>query len=122
MFTQLFTVLGLVRRHQNVVALPFVYALLTSKSKLQYVTVLRAIASVDEDFRIIDCMPRRIMTDFEQAIINAATEIFENCELSCCFFHLGQSVYRRVQSEGLQQAYQDADNEEVNYLINQILH
>lgn len=121
MFTQLFTVLGIVRRHQNVVALPFVYALLTSKATYQYATVLHAITSAAEELHIAGCEPRRIMTDFEQAIINACSETFENCCVSCCFFHLGQSMYRKIQATGLQQAYQDADNEQVRTQAHMIL-
>ncbi|KAJ8687467.1 hypothetical protein QAD02_023261 [Eretmocerus hayati] len=47
------------------------------------------------------------MADFEKAIINASGEVFPNAHVSCCFFHLGQSVYWHVQDEGLQQEYSD---------------
>ncbi|KAJ8682127.1 hypothetical protein QAD02_017919 [Eretmocerus hayati] len=48
-FTQLFTVLGIVKRHQNFAALPLVYALLSSKETRQYSTALQAIKSAAEE-------------------------------------------------------------------------
>lgn len=109
MFTQLFTVLGIVTKHNKSAALPFVYALLSSKETLQYSAVLHAVTTAAEEYNIRNCKPEKIMTDFEQGIINAGFEVF-NCDISCCFFHLGQSLYRRIQSEGLQGEYQDPLN------------
>ncbi|KAI6656654.1 hypothetical protein LOD99_11261 [Oopsacas minuta] len=45
------------------------------------------------------------MVDFEKAAMNA----LENTFLACiygCFFHLKQSIYRRIQANGLATAYQ----------------
>jgi len=39
--------------------------------------------------------------------------VYPDVELTCCFFHLGQSVYRQVQALGLQRAYNDPDDETV---------
>lgn len=120
MFTQLFTVLGLVTRHGKSTALPLVYALLTSKEIYQYSTVLHAINAAAEEYNIRDCRPDRIMTDFEKSIIEACFQNYD-CDMSCCFFHLGQSLYRRIQLEGLQQQYQDRENEDVRKQTHMIL-
>lgn len=34
--------------------------------------------------------------------------MFPAVQVKCCFFHLGQSVYRRIQAEGLQELYNNA--------------
>ena len=57
LFTQLFTVVGLVTRHNKSVALPFVYGLLSSKQTYQYSTVLHAITAAADDYNIPNCEP-----------------------------------------------------------------
>ena len=47
------------------------------------------------------------MCDFELAIINALKETFAIEIIRLCLFHLCQSVYRRIQAEGLEQKYKD---------------
>lgn len=118
-FTQVFTILGSKegnRRHaggpRETVSLPLVYALLSSKEQRQYTTVLRAVQAFAEDeIGIQNFRPQRIMSDFEKGIINASSEVFEDAVLAGCFFHLGQSVYRKLQDEGLQNRYNGADGE-----------
>lgn len=113
LFTQVFTILGLRRR--NVVdgeglAVPLVYALLTRKTTEQYTTVLRVVQEAVDEFNVAPCNPARFMTDFEKSILNACTAVYPTVTISCCFFHLGQSVYRRVQKEGLQEAYNNPED------------
>ena len=61
------------------------------------------------------------MADFEKAIINACQQVYPGVELTCGFFHLGQSVYRQVQALGLQQAYNDPDNETIRVYTHAML-
>jgi hypothetical protein len=42
--------------------------------------------------------PPIILTDFELASINASRHVFPNVENKGCFFHLGQSGWRKIQS------------------------
>ena len=44
------------------------------------------------------------------ASINAIKEIFPGCELKCCFFHLSQNVFRKIQELCLQIKYQQDEN------------
>jgi len=77
-FTQVFTILGTCKQHDDVhetVSVPFVYALLSSKESVQYSTVLRAEQSWFNEYRIF-CEPVKIMTNFEKAIINACEEVY----------------------------------------------
>lgn len=91
-------------RHE--VAVPLIYALLSSKEQIQYIAVLNAIVDAAENFNIENCQPDVLMTDFEKAIINSC-DVFPDSTVSCCFFHLGQSLYRKIQEVGLQTAYND---------------
>jgi len=49
----------------------------------------------------IQLQPQFILTDFEQAAINAARAEFQGVQNKVCHFHLAQSVYRRIQTNGL---------------------
>ena len=101
---QVFTILGAVERNSRVVAFSLVYALLTSKESKQYTTVLNAVKNASDEYRIV-CLPTKILTDFELAIIDAASSTYPDSSIKCCFFHLCQSIYRKVQEFGLQVRY-----------------
>ena len=45
------------------------------------------------------------MTDFEKPAMNAFQNRFRNAEISGCYFHLGQSVWRRIQNNNLSGIY-----------------
>ncbi|CAG8501564.1 14261_t:CDS:2 [Dentiscutata heterogama] len=51
-----------------------------------------------------------IITDFECASINASHNEFPNITNKCCFFHLGQSGWHKIQKVGLANQYGDDDN------------
>ena len=56
--------------------------------------------------------PERVMADFEKAIQNAARSTLNhdgNLHVQGCFYHLTQSTWRRVQSEGLQNDYHNSE-------------
>lgn len=95
------------------VPLPLVYALLSSKEQVQYTAVLRAVKDAAATYRIANFGPSKIMTDFEKGILNACNEVFPTVPVSCCFFHLKQNVYKKIQSVGLQCAYNDPTDETI---------
>jgi len=45
--------------------------------------------------------------DFEAAARQAVSRVFPNAQIHGCLFHLGQSVWRRIQNDGLQQLYSE---------------
>ncbi len=49
--------------------------------------------------------PTRILTDFEQAVINAFHRFFPNAEVQGCYFHLNQCLVRKVQQLGLKRHF-----------------
>lgn len=103
-FFQVFTVMGTVNVPKNKnVALTFVYCLLKNKKK----------KSVQESFQCHQGITKRgiaftqlttIMADFEMEIINAVKEDYGK-DKTRCIFHLCESVYHHIQSEGLVAAY-----------------
>lgn len=117
--TQLFTILGSVRevKRDSYIALPFVYALLTSKQEEKYSAVLKAVSDSAERMGIDDYFPDTVMSDLEVAIINATTENMPFSEISLCFFHLKKALYRHVQSLGLAGAYNDPHDRSLKIFI-----
>jgi hypothetical protein len=49
--------------------------------------------------------PATVTLDFEKAAINAFHESFPDAAIDGCFYHLSQSVYRKVQTSALQEQY-----------------
>lgn len=51
------------------------------------------------------CAARTLYTDFEMAAINAARDTISEVQIQGCFFHLAQSVYRKLCALGFQARY-----------------
>ena len=100
LFEQLYTIHGLTLGS----TIPCVYALLPNKQQATYQSVFYQLLQINENLQ-----PQSIMVDFEKAAINSLQETFPNTDLSGCFYHLSQNVYRKVQSIGLQQHYQEEE-------------
>jgi len=81
-----------------------VYCLLPSKSRTVYDQMIRALKEL-----VPDAAPRVILTDFEAAAMNAFKEAFPEATLSGCYFHLCQSVIRKVADVGLKPDYETDD-------------
>jgi hypothetical protein len=82
---------------------PVLYAFLPRKTKTIYKKMLEIVKSR------INFPPRSITSDFESAFINAAKEIFPDSEISLCFFHFKQSLFRKIQNLGLVTSYMEDD-------------
>lgn len=67
-----------------------------------------------------NCKPRKLMTDFEKAILDASEQVFVDISVGHCSFHFGQSVFGRIQSESLLKTYNDPDDRKL--IINTYLH
>ena len=59
--------------------------------------------------------PLKVLTDFELAAINAFREEFPEAELSGCYFHLSQSIVRKVGELGLKNQFENDQN--LNVLV-----
>lgn len=71
---------------------PCVYCLLTSKNEYLYLTALHEIIVLTK----FNWMPRIITSDFEIALITAIKHEFPESRLLCCYFHLKQSIKRKL--------------------------
>ncbi len=102
-FCQLYTIHAPVGG-ENSRILPLVFSLITSKSEEIYKNLFEELIdfAAENDLTL---QPSIILTDFELASINASRHVFPNVENKGCFFHLGQSGWRKIQSYGLATRY-----------------
>ncbi|CAF1407048.1 unnamed protein product [Adineta ricciae] len=91
-FYQLFIIHGVFRDH----VAPLVYALLRRKNAETYRRLIAEILNIAPRWS-----PRTIMLDFEQASMGAFQTAFPNVLLSGCYFHLRQSIHRKLQIAAL---------------------
>ena len=47
-----------------------------------------------------DLSPLRVLVDFKMAMMNALHEKFTNVEVTGCFFHFSQAIWRQLQGLG----------------------
>lgn len=78
-----------------------------------YRKVLEVAISSAQMIDIDIAIPGTVMTDFEMSIILAVNEVVGHDKVRACFFHLCQNVHKRVVSEGLKAAYEDAHDETI---------
>ncbi|CAF1038720.1 unnamed protein product, partial [Didymodactylos carnosus] len=63
----------------------------SDKSGKTYEQILKTIIEQANKYNIV-VEPKRAVSDFEQAIFNAVSNIFPNRKISGCFFHYSQSL------------------------------
>ncbi|XP_073400393.1 uncharacterized protein [Dendrobates tinctorius] len=97
LFKQLYTIHVV---HSGLVV-PVVYTLLTDKSRSTYQRLLQELKNLQPGLQ-----PHNLMLDCELAAIQAFESEFPNLVKTGCSFHLKQSVWRKVQNEGLKMQYQ----------------
>ena len=95
LFHQLYVVQG----KCNGVFLPLAYALLQRKTQTSYEVMLRVLEEAG-------CDPSVVIVDFERSVELALHAVFgEHVTIQYCFYHLTQSIWRKIQSLGLTNLY-----------------
>ena len=69
-----------------------VYALLRRKDAGTYTRLFDEIVKIDPNW-----LPASVMMDFEQASVSSLKKKFRSVSLSGCYFHLRQSIHRKLQ-------------------------
>jgi hypothetical protein len=87
-----------------------IYCLLSNKNRATYDRLLAVVKSL-----VPNAAPQRILLDFESAAMNAFTAAYPEAEIAGCYFHLCQSILRKVHTVGLKGDYDD--NHEIRGFI-----
>lgn len=104
LFLQLYTIHVVIGGHSGHV-FPCVYALLPDKSTATYKRLFEILRNARPNLA-----PRTCIIDFEAATKRAIEENFPQVSVQGCFFHLTQSVWRKVQNVGLVEEYKNSDD------------
>lgn len=82
-----------------------VYCLLINKTTETYRRLL-------DQLRVLipAAAPQKILVDFERAAMNEFSTAYPNATVSGCYFHLCQSILRKVNEIGLKTDYENDDN------------
>ena len=96
-YEQYFTIHG---KYRNRV-LCFVNCLMTDRTVGDYRHVLQTIKTKVRNITGHRWRPRRVVCDFEQALIAAVETEFRHTQISGCYFHFCQSLWRKFQNLGL---------------------
>ena len=105
-FYQLFTIHGLRNEHY----IPLVFFLLPSKHTSSYEEAFKHL--LVEAVKInVNIQPKIIYADLEISIHNAVKSVWSDSKVKICRFHLGQSWWRKIQSLGLNNPYEETDSE-----------
>lgn len=82
-------------------AYPLAFALCSGKSQEIYERLFQLLFDIAAEIKLkLD--PKITITDFEKGAINAIKAFFPDILCKGCHFHLGQIIYRKIQSLGLQ--------------------
>ena len=95
LFHQLYTIHAPVGGEDNSRIFPMVYVLMTSRSEEIYKRLFEELFELGEqdgEQDDQDLSPPIIITDFEQAVINAVQSEFPESTHKGCFFHLCQNL------------------------------
>ena len=111
---QLYTIHAVVQRGTGTETYPCVYALLPNKTTETYVRLLNVVRNAQP----MQATPTMIMIDFENASKAAVNQVFPNATVSGCFFHLCQSLWRNIQSNGLVPLY--TEDQEARKILKQL--
>ena len=94
---------------------PLVFLLLKNKDAKTYT---RALSLIKEQVNGLDWECNHFVMDFEKAFIKAVKDVLPDCDITLCFFHLGQSIMRNVSQHGLKVQYQE--DSEKRILVNML--
>jgi len=85
---------------------PLIYCLLPNKTGETYRKMIAAIK------RLLPASnPQKVLLDFEMAAMSAFRDEFPEAEISGCFFHLSQSIIRKVNELGLKAEFEAEDGD-----------
>ncbi|XP_065312514.1 uncharacterized protein LOC135922035 [Gordionus sp. m RMFG-2023] len=82
-----------------------IYCLLPNKTAHTYARMIKELKQL-----LPGAHPRKILVDFEQAPINAFRAGYPLADILGCYFHLKQSVNRKINDLGLKEMYESNDD------------
>lgn len=116
MFLQMYSMHG--EFHGHVV--PLVFCLTVRKNEDTYRRMYSELVRLCEQFHF-RLHPTIVMQDYELAAMNAAKAVFPNAQIKGCLFHFSQSMWRKLASSGLRDAFVDRDDSTIRDNFRELL-
>ena len=88
----------------------FVFVLLPSKTEICYDQMWDMLHYMCRERGLV-FSPETVHIDFEKDMHNSVRRNFRQANISCCRFHLGQCIWRKIQTIGFSAKYRDKDSE-----------
>lgn len=104
-FHQLFTIHSVENGHY----IPLVFFLLSNKLEETYTFMFEHLKQQCSLLNL-QLLPKTVVADFERAIHNAVINVWPQCKLIGCRFHLAQAWFRHIQELGLTVEYKDKNS------------
>ncbi|CAF3408245.1 unnamed protein product [Rotaria socialis] len=95
-FAQVYIVFGFAQGYM----IPCIYCLTTKFDKILYTKIVNHIIILCAKDNL-NFSPQRFTSDFELAAIQVCKSTFPTVQISACFFHYSQSIWRKLQELGL---------------------
>jgi len=112
-FLQLYTI----HVYVNKFYIPVIYCLLPFKNLEMYQYMWNEIKLLCKHLTGKELDIKNFHADFEKPAHCAVLNTFPNCKIMCCFFHLSQSFYRKIQKHYyLHSKYKEENSEVGNWL------
>lgn len=91
-----------------------VYFLLPSKDQPTYINMFQLLQ------KHTGIVATRFQVDFEKATMQAIKHLFQHAQISGCFFHFTQCIWRKVQTLGLSSEYNDGNPMQVMTMVRRL--
>lgn len=114
-YQQYFTIHGMYTNR----VLCFVNCLMVSRTIADYRHVFQVLKGKIREVTNHRWRPRRVVCDFEQAIITAVETELPRAQISGCYFHFNQNLWRKVQNLGL--ATEFRQNQRLKKVIRKVM-
>jgi hypothetical protein len=76
--------------------IPCFYCLTSKQNQTTYEKIFNHVSSIGLSHLNLKFSPEALTCDFELGSINAATAIFPHIDITACFFHYAQSLWRKI--------------------------
>ncbi|CAF3438922.1 unnamed protein product [Rotaria socialis] len=101
LFQQVYVVMG--KYHGETI--PLLWCLTSCRTQSVYDAIYKRLKKIAKQMQM-EWKMTQCMMDFERAVMNSFQEAFSNIDLKCCWYHLVQSLWRKIQKLGLTVPYE----------------
>ncbi|CAF3418260.1 unnamed protein product [Rotaria socialis] len=101
LFQQVYVVMG--KYHGETI--PLLWCLTSCRTQSVYDAIYKRLKKIAKQMQM-EWKMTQCMMDFERAVMNSFQEAFPNIDLKCCWYHLVQSLWRKIQKLGLTIPYE----------------